>query len=201
MRSPATGRVSNNGFQGKLAAELTSCVTDIFRSVSVIAGAQLSGCSNGNTPVPYLGIHGSADNVLAISNGRSLRDRFLQLNGCQAKNAPEPSPGSNTHIKTEYSCRDGYPTWWIAHGGGHVGDASENGVNYFARETWNFWTQALGGGGTNPPPSSTTQSPEPTGGVCAAKWEQCGGSGWNGATCCQSGSTCQAQNQWYSQCI
>nr|AHH92835.1 Xyn11A [Neurospora sitophila] len=35
-------------------------------------------------------------------------------------------------------------------------------------------------------------------GSCAAKWGQCGGQGWSGATCCQSGSTCQAANQWYS---
>jgi len=42
-----------------------------------------------------------------------------------------------------------------------------------------------GGGGTN----------------CSAKWGQCGGQGWQGATCCQSGSTCQASNQWYSQCL
>ncbi|PKS12360.1 hypothetical protein jhhlp_001660, partial [Lomentospora prolificans] len=36
---------------------------------------------------------------------------------------------------------------------------------------------------------------------CAAKWGQCGGQGWTGATCCVSGSTCQASNQWYSQCL
>ncbi|KAL2136977.1 hypothetical protein VTI74DRAFT_11159 [Chaetomium olivicolor] len=36
---------------------------------------------------------------------------------------------------------------------------------------------------------------------CSAKWGQCGGQGWSGPTCCQSGSTCQAANQWYSQCL
>jgi hypothetical protein len=30
---------------------------------------------------------------------------------------------------------------------------------------------------------------------------QCGGSGWTGPTACASGSTCKAQNQWYSQCL
>ncbi|TPX15848.1 uncharacterized protein E0L32_000182 [Thyridium curvatum] len=39
------------------------------------------------------------------------------------------------------------------------------------------------------------------GGSCAAQWGQCGGQGWNGPTCCQSGSTCKASNQWYSQCL
>ena len=36
---------------------------------------------------------------------------------------------------------------------------------------------------------------------CAEKWAQCGGIGFNGPTCCKSGSTCQQLNQYYSQCI
>ncbi|KAM0722236.1 hypothetical protein Q7P37_001677 [Cladosporium fusiforme] len=55
-----------------------------------------------------------------------------------------------------------------------------------------------GGGG-----STTTSSTPPTNtggsGTCSAKYGQCGGNGWNGPTCCQSGSTCKAQDSWYSQ--
>ena len=36
---------------------------------------------------------------------------------------------------------------------------------------------------------------------CAAKWAQCGGVGYKGPTCCQSGSTCRELNQYYSQCV
>ncbi|KAK4182365.1 family 6 putative glycoside hydrolase [Podospora australis] len=36
---------------------------------------------------------------------------------------------------------------------------------------------------------------------CGSVWTQCGGNGWTGATCCASGSTCVAQNPWYSQCL
>jgi len=36
---------------------------------------------------------------------------------------------------------------------------------------------------------------------CAEKWTQCGGQGYNGPTCCQSGSTCREINKYYSQCI
>jgi len=36
---------------------------------------------------------------------------------------------------------------------------------------------------------------------CANKWAQCGGVGFNGPTCCQSGSTCRKLNEYYSQCI
>lgn len=99
--------------------------TYIFRAVSVIGGAQLSGCSGGSTPVAYLGIHGVVDDVLPISRGRELRDRYLRVNGCQAANAPEPPGGSNQRIKTTYSCSANNPVWWIAHSGGHVGDAND----------------------------------------------------------------------------
>merc|ERR1712151_39194 len=35
---------------------------------------------------------------------------------------------------------------------------------------------------------------------CAAIWEQCGGEGWAGPTCCAAGSSCRALNKWYHQC-
>jgi len=37
---------------------------------------------------------------------------------------------------------------------------------------------------------------------CAEEYGQCGGQGWDGATCCDSpGSDCVAQNEYYSQCL
>lgn len=181
----------------------------MFRAVAVIAGAQLSGCNGGTTAVPYLGIHGIHDSVLAISMGRSLRDKFLQLNGCASKNAPEPTQGSRTHIKTEYSCRAGLPVWWIAHDGDHVPDPSDaNGFKWAPGETWTFFTQAIGGSSpTTTLVTSTTSAPDvptasPNNPSCAVKYTQCGGGQeWSGPTCCESGSTCTFSNQWYSQCL
>ncbi|KAF5374699.1 hypothetical protein D9615_009016 [Tricholomella constricta] len=54
-------------------------------------------------------------------------------------------------------------------------------------------TTTSGGGTTttsSPPPSSTQ-----------VKYGQCGGIGWTGPTVCASGSTCQVQNPYYSQCL
>ncbi|KAK4661395.1 uncharacterized protein QC763_702650 [Podospora pseudopauciseta] len=34
-----------------------------------------------------------------------------------------------------------------------------------------------------------------------AKWAQCGGKNWTGSFQCAAGSTCQRQNDWYSQCL
>ncbi|OLN96738.1 Exoglucanase 2 [Colletotrichum chlorophyti] len=37
--------------------------------------------------------------------------------------------------------------------------------------------------------------------ACGKVWDQCGGQGWGGPTCCASGSSCVVNNPWYSQCI
>lgn len=49
--------------------------------------------------------------------------------------------------------------------------------------------------------SSTTTSTAPTGTCTVAIYGQCGGTGYTGCTTCASGSTCTAQNAYYSQCI
>ena len=35
---------------------------------------------------------------------------------------------------------------------------------------------------------------------CAVKYGQCGGSGWDGPTCCTDGLTCSSESEWNSQC-
>merc|ERR1711874_850309 len=34
-----------------------------------------------------------------------------------------------------------------------------------------------------------------------ALWAKCGGQGWTGTTCCQTGSVCKFQSDHYSQCV
>jgi hypothetical protein len=54
-----------------------------------------------------------------------------------------------------------------------------------------------------PVPTPTPQpapQPAPTQN-CAAKWQQCGGEGFKGPTCCIAGLQCKSQNKWYSQCL
>lgn len=53
-----------------------------------------------------------------------------------------------------------------------------------------------------PAPSTSQGSGSGSGGGCTAqKWAQCGGTGFSGCTTCASGSTCQKQNEYYSQCL
>ncbi|KAJ9631820.1 hypothetical protein H2203_000220 [Taxawa tesnikishii (nom. ined.)] len=50
--------------------------------------------------------------------------------------------------------------------------------------------------------AAAAPAPTPaTGSATAARWGQCGGNGWTGPTTCASGSTCQVQNPYYSQCL
>jgi len=130
-------------YGGAMSYSIACSRPDVFRAVAVIAGALLSGCNGGTTPIAYLGIHGVADSVLNISQGRTIRDKYLALNKCTNQNAPEPARGSGTHIKTTYSgCTSGYPVVWIAHSGDHVGDPKDNNGQYWAPgETWTFFSQ------------------------------------------------------------
>ena len=49
---------------------------------------------------------------------------------------------------------------------------------------------------TSAPPAVTSSAAG-----TVAKWGQCGGNEYTGPTACVSGTTCQKQNEWYSQCL
>lgn len=152
----------------------------VFRAVAVLSGANLSGCSGGTQPVAYLGIHGTHDSVLDISQGRSLRDTFVRNNGCTAQNPSEPARGSLTHIATSYSgCRAGYPVRWAAFDGDHTpepvdGSTGTSGaLTWTGGEIWNFFSQLPSTTPTSPSvPPSVTPSATPSGqpGGCAATY-------------------------------
>ncbi|MFE4996689.1 cellulose binding domain-containing protein [Streptomyces mirabilis] len=132
----------------------------VFRAVAVQSGGQLSGCSGGTQPIAYLGVHGLRDNVLGISGGRALRDRFVRNNGCTAQNPPEPAQGSLTHRVTAYSgCSAGHPVVWAAFDEGHIaapqdGAAGDSGSRtWVPQEVWTFFTQFQT---SNPPPGTAT---------------------------------------------
>lgn len=59
-----------------------------------------------------------------------------------------------------------------------------------------------------PKPTTLVTSAKPaatagagSGSGTAQRWGQCGGKGYTGPTACVSGTKCQVQNDWYSQCL
>ncbi|MCQ9132178.1 alpha/beta hydrolase family esterase [Streptomyces hilarionis] len=145
-----TTRLFSVGFSyGAAMSYALACTrATVFRAVAVQSGGQLSGCSGGSQPIAYLGIHGIRDNVLGISGGRGLRDRFVRNNGCAAQNPPEPAQGSRTHRVTAYSgCSAGHPVVWAAFDEGHIaapqdGASGDSGSRtWVPAEVWKFFTQ------------------------------------------------------------
>ncbi|MEV5351237.1 cellulose binding domain-containing protein [Streptomyces achromogenes] len=120
----------------------------VFRAVAVQSGGVLSGCDDGTRPIAYLGVHGLRDNVLGISGGRAMRDRFVRNNGCTPQNPPEPAQGSLTHRVTAYAgCSAGHPVVWAAFDEGHIaapqdGAPGDSGPRtWLPQEIWKFFTQ------------------------------------------------------------
>ncbi|MCW6007161.1 ricin-type beta-trefoil lectin domain protein [Micromonospora sp. CPCC 205371] len=161
-------------YGGGMSYSIACSRANVFRAVAVYSGAQLSGCSGGTQPIAYFGLHGISDNVLNISQGRSLRDTFVRNNGCAAQSPREPSQGSGQHVTTLYSCRAGYPVQWAAYDSGHgpapVDGCSgcEDGARTWTKgEVWRFFAQFGGttptATPTTPSPGTTTQTPNPTG--------------------------------------
>lgn len=160
-------------YGGAMSYALACARPAVFRAVAVLSGANLSGCSGGTQPVAYLGIHGTHDSVLNISNGRTLRDTFVRNNGCAAQNPAEPALGSLTHIVTAYSgCRTGYPVRWAAFDGDHVpnpvdGSTGSSGARtWTSAEIWTFFTQFqnTSPAPTTAPPTTAPPSSPPAGG-------------------------------------
>ncbi|MEV0213768.1 cellulose binding domain-containing protein [Micromonospora sp. NPDC050695] len=173
-------------YGGAMSYAVACARPDVIRAVTVLSGANLSGCNGGTQPVAYFGIHGIYDSVLNISQGRQLRDTFVRNNGCTAQSPREPSRGSLTHITTTYSgCRAGYPVQWAAFDGDHTpspvdGSGSPNDSRtWTSGEIWRFFSQfesttpPTTPPPTTPPPTTPPPTtPPPTGepGTCAATY-------------------------------
>lgn len=117
---------------------------DVFRGVALYSGSQLSGCSGGTKPIAFYASHGLSDSVLDISNGRSLRDHFVSVNGVTPQNPPEPAVGSGTHICTTYSGGSPkYPVEWCAFDGDHNPNPHDSGQSssWNPPQVWAFISQ------------------------------------------------------------
>ncbi|MFG1885782.1 cellulose binding domain-containing protein [Micromonospora sp. NPDC049102] len=153
-------------YGGAMSYAVACARPNVIRAVTVLSGANLSGCNGGTQPVAYFGIHGIYDSVLNISQGRALRDTFVRNNGCTAQSPREPSRGSLTHITTTYSgCRAGYPVQWAAFDGDHTpspvdGSSSPNDSRtWTSGEIWRFFSQFQS---TTPPTAPPPTTPPPT---------------------------------------
>jgi poly(3-hydroxybutyrate) depolymerase len=141
-----TTRIFATGFSyGAGMSYAIACArANVFRGVALYAGAQLSGCSGGTTPIAYFHVHGVNDSVLPVSGGRQMRDKYAMVNGCTAMNPTDPAGNSGTHTCTSYQgCSAGHPVRWCAHGGDHNPTEKDRGQSesWVPGEAWQFISQ------------------------------------------------------------
>ncbi|MBN2524845.1 MAG: prolyl oligopeptidase family serine peptidase, partial [Deltaproteobacteria bacterium] len=141
-------RIFANGFSfgGGMTNAIACSRADVFRGVAVYVGAQISGCDGANIPIAYYASHGLDDDRCTPEMERSLRDHFVEVNGCTPKNPPEPADGTGSHIYTSYEgCKSGYPVRWCAFDGSNGHDPSPKdpgqSTTWNPKEVWEFLSQ------------------------------------------------------------
>lgn len=83
----------------------------------------------------------------------------------------------------------------------HQGYGAEYGSQAFAFIQSKLSSSSGGGGPTTTTTSTSPTGTSPGGSGTVAHWGQCGGTGYSGATSCQSPYTCTVINAYYSQCL
>lgn len=133
-------------YGGAMSYSLACSLGEQIRAVAALSGnPQISGCAAGTGPVAYYGQHGTVDQVLPISGGRQMRDRFVKNNGCAATTeAAVPASGTNGRVKTVYNgCKPDKPVVWVVFDGQHTPTPKESGAaeTWVPKETWEFFSQ------------------------------------------------------------
>jgi poly(3-hydroxybutyrate) depolymerase len=137
-------RVFSTGFSfGGMFSFSVGC-TGLVRAIAPMAGnPQVSGCTNGSTPVAMMGFHGDDDTVVNISGGRQGRDIFIERNGCMMTSMPTTpswcdglqSSNQPCTCVSYQGCQAGYPVTWCEFNGPHTPAPNS------ASTIWNFFSQ------------------------------------------------------------
>jgi len=122
--------------------------------------------------------------VMALSLWDDVDVNMLWLDSCYPLDKPCSAPGVHRgqcpggESSTPSYVREKFPDGWTSFANAAIGEIGSTLQDAPA-----------------PAPTTTPSNP------CAGVWDQCGGQDWSGPTCCEPGSTCHLQNQWYSQCL
>ncbi|EGZ24836.1 hypothetical protein PHYSODRAFT_481159 [Phytophthora sojae] len=111
-----------------------------FKAAAVLSGTDYVAAIGEPAPIGFFVGHGVSDPGNLISKGRSMRDVFLEVNGCTNQTAPEPAVGSGSHVKTSYAnCTK--PVTFIAFDGVHEYSPVDKGSSssWVPSELWSFF--------------------------------------------------------------
>jgi poly(3-hydroxybutyrate) depolymerase len=138
------GRIFHTGFSfGGMMSFAAGCA-GLGRAIAPMAGnSQVTGCTNGTTPVAVMGFHGVNDSVVAVSGGRTGRDVFVGRNQCMEQTMPTTPnwcDGINQNQQpcscvSYQGCSAGYPVTWCEFNADHTPAPNS------AATIWSFFSQ------------------------------------------------------------
>ncbi|KAG6579894.1 Feruloyl esterase [Phytophthora cinnamomi] len=111
-----------------------------FKAAAVLSGTDYTTAIGEPVPIGFFVSHGVSDPANPISKGRSVRDVFVEVNGCTGQTAPDPAGGSGSYIKTSYAnCSK--PVTFIAFDGVHQYSPVDSGASssWLPGELWRFF--------------------------------------------------------------
>jgi predicted esterase len=148
-----TARIFCCGFSygAMVSYSLSLAFQDQLRAVATYAPANWNIYLPTNTkkPIAYYQTTGTDDNLCSwINPSKPDKEggKFCVLGHIEDNKCPTPATiplaTGGTHVSTLFpGCMEGYPVKFGSFKGGHACVATENGVNWIAKETWDFFMQ------------------------------------------------------------
>lgn len=127
-------RIFSIGFSygGMMSYSIGCSMGNVFRAIAPMSGAFYSGCDKSTEdPIAVWMAHGTSDNVVPLSDGKTALSYFIEKNGCSKETIPvEPSP-----CVAYKGCKDGFPVIYCEFNGGHSTQS------FAPAATWAFFNQ------------------------------------------------------------
>jgi len=128
-------RIFSTGFSfgGMMSYAIGCNMANVFRAIAPMSGSFISGCdsTDNKDPIAVWMAHGTTDNVVSLSSGKTALKHFIAKNGCSNETVPvNPSP-----CVAYQGCKEGYPVIYCEFNGGHAPQ------NWAQQATWDFFSQ------------------------------------------------------------
>ncbi|TMW63306.1 hypothetical protein Poli38472_002247 [Pythium oligandrum] len=132
-------------FGGSMAYAVANSRGKTFRAVAILSGTIFTPWTDETVPISLYVQHGVSDPANPITQGRTMRDHFVEVNGCANQTVEEPVVGSASHIKTEFKdCLSGKVVTFVAFDGVHQYSPldADSQTPWSPEEIWNFFLNA-----------------------------------------------------------
>ncbi|TMW64192.1 hypothetical protein Poli38472_012814 [Pythium oligandrum] len=132
-------------YGGSLVYDIANSRANTFRAAAILSGSVANTYTGKTGAISLYVQHGMSEPGNPITEARTIRDRFVEANGCASQTAKEPAPGSGTHIKTEYKdCSSGKVVTFVAFDGVYQYAPVDAGskTSWSGEEIWKFFVNS-----------------------------------------------------------